>query len=334
MTKTFKLPPGEPLLNIASYARRGPGERDGRLTPEQIEHIRRTVRRDPEVMVKVLSRGAGDFKAVVKHLDYISRRGKVELETDDGDRLKGKPSSGLLNDWDLDVDELRRQGDLKPSGGRPAPKLVHKLMFSMPAGTPPDKVLAAVRTFAREEFWGKHRYAMALHTDEPHPHVHLVVKAMSEHGERLNIRKATLREWRREFARYLRDQGIAANATERAVRAEIRAHKKDGIYRAAQRGDSSQVRARVETVANELLTGDLRVEPGKGALIETRRLVERGWRSTIHILQTQGHRDLAANARRFVEQISPPMTEKEQLANALLQSGRRARVLNQPPPTR
>jgi hypothetical protein len=87
MPKTFKLPPGEPLLNIASHARRGPGERGGRLTPEQIEHIRRTVRRDPEVMVKVLSRGAGDFKAVIKHLDYISRRGKVELETDDGDRL-------------------------------------------------------------------------------------------------------------------------------------------------------------------------------------------------------------------------------------------------------
>lgn len=54
----------EPLLNIASYTRRGFGERGVRLTPEQIEHIRRTVRRDPEVMVKVLSRGAGAFKAV------------------------------------------------------------------------------------------------------------------------------------------------------------------------------------------------------------------------------------------------------------------------------
>jgi hypothetical protein len=33
-------------------------------------------------------------------------------------------------------------------------------------------------------------------------------------------RKVTLREWRREFARHLRDQGIAANATERAVRGD------------------------------------------------------------------------------------------------------------------
>jgi hypothetical protein len=40
-------------------------------------------------------------------------------------------------------------------------------MFSMPAGTPPEKVLTAVQNFAREEFALKHRYAMVLHTDEP-----------------------------------------------------------------------------------------------------------------------------------------------------------------------
>jgi hypothetical protein len=41
----------------------------------------------------------------------------------------------------------------------------------------------------------------------------MVVKAMSEQGVRLNIRKATLRGWRQEFARHLRAQGIRANAT-------------------------------------------------------------------------------------------------------------------------
>ena len=69
-------------------------------------------------------------------------------------------------------------------------ELVHKILFSMPAGTPPKKVLEAVKDFAREEFALKHRYAMVLHTDEPHPHVHMVVKAVSEQGVRLNIRKA------------------------------------------------------------------------------------------------------------------------------------------------
>jgi hypothetical protein len=62
---------------------------------------------------------------------------------------------------------------------------------------------------------------------------------VSEQGVRLNISPATLREWRRESARHLRDQGIAANATERAVRGETRSHKLDGIYRATKRGDST-----------------------------------------------------------------------------------------------
>jgi len=70
------------------------------------------------------------------------------------------------------------------------------------------------------------------HTDEPHPHVHLVLRATSEDGRRLNIRKATLRHWRSQFAQQLRELDVPANATERAVRGEDRTHTKDGIYRA------------------------------------------------------------------------------------------------------
>ena len=64
-------------------------------------------------------------------------------------------------------------------------------MFSMSKGTPPEKLLKAVRVFAREKFALQHRYAMALHTDQGHPHVHLIVKAVSEQGVRLNIRPPT-----------------------------------------------------------------------------------------------------------------------------------------------
>jgi Plasmid recombination enzyme len=117
-----------------------------------------------------------------------------------------------------------------------------KIVFSMPAGTPANKVLAAVKDFAREEFGAKHRYAMVLHTDEPHSHVHMVVKAMGYDGTRLNIRKATLREWRRQFAQHLREHGVAANATERAARGVTRSQKRDGIYRAERRRDSKHWR--------------------------------------------------------------------------------------------
>src|SRR5437762_1770342 len=156
-------------------------------------------------------------------------------------------------------------------------------MFSMPPGTPPEKVREAVRNFAREEFWGQHRYAFVLHTDEPHPHVHLVMKAVSEQGVRLNIKKATLRHWRTEFAHHLTLLGVAANATERAVRGETRKAKKDGIYRASLRGESTYLRAQAEAVAAELLKGSIRVEAGKRKLVETRRAVEDGWRSVANL---------------------------------------------------
>jgi hypothetical protein len=39
--------------------------------------------------------------------------------------------------------------DLSSAGGRASPKLVHKLMLSMPPGTPSQSVLAAARNFQR-----------------------------------------------------------------------------------------------------------------------------------------------------------------------------------------
>jgi len=287
------------------------------LSPEEVALIGRTVRRTPEVMVKVLVKDSNNLRSVARHLNYIGRHGGLQLETDDGDRLQGRDAGQrLVEDWDLDLDENRRGSALSAGRGR-APKLVHKIMLSMPSGTPAKGVLEAARNFAREEFALKHRYTLVLHTDEPHPHVHLVVKAVSEAGKRLNIRKATLREWRAEFARHLREQKIPANATERAVRGETRTHKRDGIYRAALRGDSTHERARIESVASELLRGRSRVEPYKSKLIETRKQIESGWRATGEILAAQGEPDLAAQIRRFIHQMARPSTDREAIAAGL-----------------
>ncbi len=183
----------EPLLDIASYARRGPGRRD-HLSPAEIELIARTVHRTPEVMVKVLTRGGQGLRAVRRHLEYLDRKGELEIEADDGQKISGKGvERALLEDWNLDIEEDRRRSNLEARPGRSPPKLVHKVLFSMPPGTPPEKVLEAAKNFAREEFGLKYRYAMVLHTDEPHPHVHMVIKAVSEQAIRLNIRKSTLR---------------------------------------------------------------------------------------------------------------------------------------------
>lgn len=316
--RTFRIRE-EPLFDLVSHGRGGPRETGRYFTPAQVEQIRRTVQRAPEAVVKVLPRDSNDIKAVGKHLDYIGRYGKLELETDDGTRVSGRAGPALLDDWDLDIDDVRRQASLAATKGRRPPKLVHKLMFSMPPGTPPDKVLGAVRNFAREEFWGQHRYALTLHTDEPHPHVHLVLKAMSEQGVRLNIKKATLRHWRSEFARNLRLLGVEANATERAVRGETRKARKDGIYRASLRGDSTYVRAQAEAVAAELHNGNVRVESGKRTLVETREEIMRAWNTVAHHLAKDGSPDLASDVRRFLSQMPTPRTQREEIAYELRQ---------------
>src|SRR5271168_2794954 len=229
----------EALFNIVSYGRGSPSRRQS-LSIGQIKHVTRTVGRTPEVMLKVVNKGSSSSGAVREHVGYIGRKGEVELEIDDGEILQGKHVQvDLLRDWNLDLIEERRKINLTPNKPKEPPRLVFKLIFSMPAGTPPEKVQAAVRNFAREEFALKHRYVMALHTDEPHPHVHVLLKARSDDGQRLYLRKATLRQWRERFASHLRVLGVAANATPRYVRGEITPQKTDGIYRARTRVEST-----------------------------------------------------------------------------------------------
>ena len=316
-------PPG--WLDIGSYGRYGPGRRD-RLSSAQVAFIARTVRRAPEVMIKMLNQGGRGLGSVARHLKYLDRDGELPIETDDGDPLKGKGvSKALLDDWDLELDAKRPPtADHKPRQMGKQPKLVHKMIFSMPAGTSPDKVLAAVKDFAREEFGAKHRYAMVLHTDEPHPHVHVVVKAMGYDGARLNIRKATLREWRRQFAQHLREHGVAANATERAARGVTKPQKQDGIYRAERRRDSTHWRQRTAAVAREMTPdGEIKPEPGKAELLETRYRIVSGWNAIADDLARQGQADLAQEVRQFVTQLPPVRTEREWIRDRMLEQTRR-----------
>jgi len=308
---------GEPLLEIASYGRRGPAS-NIRLTPAETERIRRTVARAPEVMVKV-SGGAKTLRGALAHLRYIDRQGRLEIETDQGETLKGEGTERqLLGDWDLDVLDAEARSPYRGVPGRRPAKILHNVVLSMPSGTSPQKLLAASRAFAREQFALKHRYAMVLHTDQDHPHVHLVIKAMSEDGRRLNIRKATLREWRREFARQLRAEGVAANATERAVRGEIRKSLRDGIYRAARRSESRHVQQHVERVLKQLKSGGLESESAKAKLVATREAVVRGWHAVADSLAMSGQGPLAEKIWTFIGSMPRPATDYERIASELL----------------
>ena len=308
---------GEPLLEIASYGRRGPAS-NLRLTPTEIERIARTVARAPEVMVKV-SGGAKSLRGASAHLRYIDRQGRLEIETDQGEGLKGQGTERqLLADWDLDILDAEARSPYRGGLGRWPAKILHNIVLSMPAGTSAEKLSDASRAFAREQFALKHRYAMVLHTDQDHPHVHLVIKAMSEDGRRLNVRKATLREWRREFARQLRAQGVAANATERAVRGQIRKSLRDGIYRTARRSESRHVQQHVQRILTQLRNGTLEADPGKAKLLATRQAVVHGWHAVADSLLASGQGQLAEKVWKFIGSMPPPATDHERIARLLL----------------
>jgi hypothetical protein len=269
----------------------------------------------PEVVVKV-SGGARTLTGVQRHLNYIERKGEFGLETDMQTKASGKHfAQRLVRDWDLDVEALSHYST-KSILGKP-PKLVHNIIFSMPAGTPAKKVLDAVRKLALNEWALQHRYATALHTDTPRPHVHVVVKAMSEQGTRLNIKKATLRSWRAQFAQNLRDLGVAANATERAVRGEIRAPKRTGIFRANQRDDSWHMRKRRDVALHPPLGSRESSDVGHSVMTRTRHYVASGWRALAARLRSRADDTLARDIDAFVDGMPPVRIETAMLAEQL-----------------
>ena len=232
--RVVKLGDRQLALDLMSYGRSGPRA----SAPVCPSMAARRGPRAPEVMIKV-SGGARTLHGVNRSLSYFARNGKLAMEGDSLEPLTGKGfQHDLVLDWDLDLKVLARQSSREIRVARRPPRLVYNVIFSMPPGTDPQKVLRAVKKFIGTEFGSKHRYAMVLHTDERHPHVHLVLKARSEEGERLHIKKATLRHWREKFAENLQELGVAANAAERAARGEPRGIRGDRDYRAARSAKS------------------------------------------------------------------------------------------------
>ena len=314
---------GDSFLDIFSAARAGPPG-SIQFTPAQVEQILRTVRRTPEVMVKVI--GGGTHRgAVAAHLSYISRKGQLEIETDEGERIDKNAQQGLLRDWHLELSPGQYR---KTKDGKPPPravKLTHNIVLSMPRPTPPEKVLAAAKAFAREKFALKHRYALVLHTHQEHPHVHLVVKAEGHDGRRLHIDKAMLREWREDFARLMRAQGVTANATPRIVRGRPKGRTKDAVYR-TQPSRSHALRARVQEIATELSKTGTVTDPARATLVKTRKAVLAGWEGVAAALDAQGEIELAGDVRYFAQHLPPVRTDRERLAEDLIRHIKAARA--------
>jgi hypothetical protein len=139
-------------------------------------------------------------------------------------------------------------------------------------------------------------------------------KAEGDHGKRLYIDKPMLREWREHFARMMREQGIAANATPRVVRGRNKGKRHEGIFRARRRGDSYAFREKVMAMATELNRNGRFGEPANTKLVETRKVVVACWMQIAETLDRQGEVALAGDVRHFAKRLPLVRTDAERIA--------------------
>jgi len=148
---------------------------------------------------------------------------------------------------------------------------------------------------------------------QQHPHVHLVVKAENELGRRLHIDKQLFRNWREDFAQLIREQGIAANATTRAIRGVNKTKRREGTFKAQHYGKSTVMRKRMIGIATELYRSGT-VEGPAPHRLETRKSLVSAWMKAAEVLDTQGEVILAGEVRYFATHLPPVLTDRQRLA--------------------
>ena len=261
--------------------------------------LARIVRKAPEVVVKVTGRQRGGTH-VKAHLDYIGRKGEVEIETRDGEVLTSK---------DDIAERAAEWSDTLHWRSRPTVSSV-SLIFSMPEGTDPDKVLGAVRALAHAELSDNHDYVLALHTDTPRPHVHLTVQAEGLDRNRFNPRPVQLNRFRERFARELRARGVAAEATPRRARGQGIAGSSIALVklRARLRTEGSRQITQSDRRTNEqaiaVARGQDQLPPFVAAGTVRWREIRRSYEQAAAALDSTGQsddRELASDVRAFLD---------------------------------
>lgn len=265
-----------------------------------------TVRKAPEVMVKISGGGKG-MPQVAAHLSYISRNGQVELENENGETVLGQEAlRDLRDEWQFGQYGIPEVGHSKQA---------FNIVLSMPPGTDRAAVKSAARDFAARQFGGNHPYVFAEHADEAHPHVHLCVKAMGDDGTRLNPRKADLQRWREEFAQSLRERGVAANATRRVARGVVRKGIRQQVYQMERRGHAATAMAgQRRAVAEELQGKHAHPNPLKHVIDQSRKRVIASYGEAARLLAASPANEdqrLALEVVEFVRAMPAPLSTRE-----------------------
>jgi hypothetical protein len=245
----------------------------------------------------------------------MSDKEPLELETSEGEILtRADEMMKLAREWQQHEmsDEARRQGATAIS-----------IVFSMPPGTDPEKVREAVREFAETDMSNR-RWAMALHTDEPHPHVHLIMANRDEDGRRINPDRAFLQHCRERFAENLRALGVEADATKRITRGYPLKRDQLPIHKMRERGATPDVdKGRAATVKAEAPDAKERLSERvkqRSKTAENVEVVKGVYQRAIDELEAHGGADEVARAktlRLFVTSMPEPLDAKTEIIERL-----------------
>lgn len=287
--------------------------------------LARVAARVPEVMVKVTGRTHGPAH-LASHLTYITRNGGLPAEDRDGLIVAGRGEvAELAQDW--------AAAQLFDSRRRSNSPFSVALILSMPAGVDPIRLRDAARAFAQTAF-ADFDYVLALHTDTPHPHVHLTVRALGDDGRRLNPNKADLEAWRQRFAETLRERGVAAEATPRRARGVTRKPERTVLRKLRERAQAGRTpmgrvqRAAYGAAAQAAFGTVGVVPPWEHRIAERQRRVRAIYLAQARLLQASSDeqdRALGKAVEVFVRGMPAPDSQRLALARELRQLNQAAK---------
>lgn len=276
--------------------------------------LQRIVGRAPEVMVKITGRSRGTVH-LKQHLDYITRNGRISAETQDGTNVETRADLRALNDDWIAANGLTERSQPNPSAAQSV-----GIILSMPAGTPPDRVHEAARTWARESL-SNNDWLLVRHEDKDHPHVHVTVRAVGYDGRRLVTGPADLQRWRETFARELRRHGIKAEATPRQARGMVRRNDGPALHRIAARGtDANVVKRRKVEAAREVMPDKPRKDARWEQAVQHRQQNIRDAYLAHAVVLDEGDKEdqrLAKDVRSFVAGMPVPLNRRQAITTEL-----------------
>lgn len=161
-----------------------------------------------EVMIKITS-NARNKTQLLKHIEYISRKGELELVDADNDIFLGKEDIKDCVESYANIPEafenIRERRE------------TYNMVFSMRDYEECEPEILKQAAFDTiKKLYPDAQFVLALHKDTDNPHCHICLNANKLNGQRIHIQKKDLFEMRQTFAKALNERGVYALATKRS----------------------------------------------------------------------------------------------------------------------